>query len=151
MAALSPSFFISFLTTGHSSDTVRMGILIKCPCHHSTSFLIHNEFTDSTFIFILSPVCFLPISIPTVGGNFSILLFLALSSFPWAQDNTLCYRPLLMHHENSCNITGNSVQYVHLWAILSSKLATAIQMIAVWLHCMFHALPMGDSSATLPI
>lgn len=113
--------------------------------------LTHNEFTDSTFIFILSPVCFLPISISTVGGNFSISLFLALSSFPWAQDNALCYRPLLMHHENSCNITGNSVQYVLLWAILSSKLATAVKMIAVWLHSMFLALPMGDSSATLPI
>lgn len=58
---------------------------------------------------------------------------------------------LLMHHENSCNITGNSVQHLHLWAILSSKLETTIQMVPISLHCMFPALPIGDSSATLPI
>lgn len=34
-----------------------------------------------------------PISIFTMGENFSILLFLALSSVPWAQDKALCYRP----------------------------------------------------------
>lgn len=42
-ATLSPSFFIWFLTAGCSSDTVHMGILLKCPSPHFPYFLVHNE------------------------------------------------------------------------------------------------------------
>lgn len=105
-------FSSPLLTTGQSSDIVHMGILLKCPCHHSTSFwftMIHIYFH------LISCLLF-------TYFHLSLLLFFALCNFPWAKDKALCFRPPHMHHENSCNITGNFVQYVHLLAILSFKL-----------------------------
>ena len=72
--------------------------------------LIRSGSTDSTSISIFHLLSAFPISISAMGENFSILLFLALSSLPWAPDKALPYRPYLCIMEIGCNITGNSRQ-----------------------------------------
>lgn len=102
-----------------------MGILLKCPSRHSPHpQWVHVKFhLISCLLFLYSPQ----------WGKFKHFTLLD-TFFPLTTHNVP--DPLLMHHWNGCNITGNTVQYVHLWAILRSDFERAIQMISDWLRSL---------------
>lgn len=91
MPVPSPSFSISLLPTGHSSDTVHVGILLKCPFHHSFSSTVNSP---TAHLFSSSICCLLFLFPSSLWGR--ILAYCTFWHF------LLPPEPRTRHHDIPC-------------------------------------------------
>lgn len=137
--AWSFSFSVCFLAISHISDTVHTRIPLKRPCHRP--FFSSSELSSLTFIFI--SFLFIPMSLFQWD---KILARCSLACSSWDPMRLGSYVMLYTLNPLWISII---YKYTYWYILLRNHPTTAMLTLLVWLFDF--VLPIGDSSATLPM